>query len=56
MKINALVKKYNNANLVLRIAICIVLGGALGYFIPSQKWISEFGVLFVGALKAVVQI
>ncbi len=56
MKLNALVKKYNSANLVLRIAIAIVVGALLGVFLPSQKWISEFGVLFVGALKAVAPV
>ena len=56
MKLNSLVHKYNSANLVLRIAISIVLGALLGVFLPSQKWISEFGVLFVGALKAVAPV
>jgi serine/threonine transporter len=56
MKLKTLVKKYNSANLVLRIAIAIVLGALLGVFLPSQKWISEFGVLFVGALKAVAPV
>ena len=56
MKLKTLVKKYNNANLVLRIVIAIVLGALLGLFLPSQKWISEFGVLFVGALKAIAPV
>ena len=56
MKLKTLVKKYNNANLILRIAIAIVLGALLGLFLPSQKWISEFGVLFVGALKAIAPV
>jgi serine/threonine transporter len=56
MKLKTLVKKYNNANLVLRIAIAIVLGALLGLFLPSQKWISEFSVLFVGALKAIAPV
>ena len=56
MKLKTLVKKYNNANLVLRIAIALVLGALLGLFLPSQKWISEFGVLFVGALKAIAPV
>ena len=56
MKLNSLVHKYNSANLVLRIAISIVMGALLGVFLPSQKWISEFGVLFVGALKAVAPV
>ena len=56
MKLKTLVKKYNNANLVLRIAIAIVLGALLGLFLPSQKWISEFGVLLVGALKAIAPV
>lgn len=56
MKLKTLIKKYNSANLVLRIAIAIVLGALLGLFLPSQKWISEFGVLFVGALKAIAPV
>ena len=56
MKLKTLVKKYNSANLVLRIAIAIVLGALLGVFLPSQKWIGEFGTLFVGALKAVAPV
>jgi serine/threonine transporter len=56
MKLNSLVHKYNSANLVLRIALSIVVGALLGVFLPSQKWISEFGVLFVGALKAVAPV
>ncbi|WP_407457287.1 serine/threonine transporter SstT [Fibrobacter sp.] len=56
MKLKTLIKKYNSANLVLRIAIAIILGALLGLFFPTQKWISEFGVLFVGALKAVAPV
>ena len=56
MKFKALINKYNSANLVLRIAVAIVLGAVLGIFLPSQKWITEFGVLFVGALKAVAPV
>lgn len=56
MKVSAVINKYNSANLVLRIAISIVVGALLGVFLPSQKWISEFGVLFVGALKAVAPV
>jgi serine/threonine transporter len=56
MKFNTLVHKYNSSNLVLRIAIAIVVGALLGVFLPSQKWITEFGVLFVGALKAVAPV
>ncbi len=56
MKLNAVIKKYNSANLVLRIAIAIVVGAILGALLPSQKWIGEFGVLFVGALKAVAPV
>ena len=33
MKLSVLVNKYNNANLVLRIAIAIVLGALLGMFL-----------------------
>ena len=56
MKLNAIVKKYNSTNLVLRIMIAIVVGALLGFFIPSQRWISEFGELFVNALKGVAPV
>ena len=56
MKFKAAVKKYNSANLVLRIAIAIVVGAVLGFLIPSQKWIGELGILFVNALKAVAPV
>ena len=56
MTLKALIKNYNSANLVLRIAIAIVLGSLLGVILPSQKWIGEFGTLFVSALKAVAPV
>ena len=38
MKLKTLVKKYNNANLVLRIAIAIVLGALLGLLIVNSPF------------------
>ena len=56
MKTKRIVDAYNKVNLVVRITIAIVVGALLGYFLPSQRWISEFGLLFVNALKAVAPV
>jgi len=56
MKLKGVISKYNSTNLVLRIFLAIVLGALLGWLIPSQKWISELGVVFVGALKSVAPV
>ena len=51
-----LVSKYNGIKLNYRIAIAIAIGTLLGIFLPRQKWIGEFGVLFVGAMKGIAPI
>lgn len=51
-----LVSKYNGIKLNYRIAIAIAIGTLLGIFLPGQKWIGEFGVLFVGAMKGIAPI
>ena len=51
-----LVSKYNSIKLNYRIAIAIAIGTLLGIFLPGQKWIGEFGVLFVGAMKGIAPI
>ena len=51
-----LVSNYNGIKLNYRIAIAIAIGTLLGIFLPGQKWIGEFGVLFVGAMKGIAPI
>ncbi len=51
-----IIKRYNNSSLILRIAVGIVVGVALGLLIPGASWLSLFGNLFVGALKAVAPV
>ena len=51
-----LFRKWNSISLILRILGGLILGVILGMLIPGQTWISVFGDLFVGALKAVAPI
>lgn len=52
-----LIRKWNEISLVKRILVGIIIGIILAVTIPdSVKWISIFGSLFVGALKAVAPI
>ncbi len=51
-----LVKAYNSISLVLRIIIGLVIGLVLALLVPQASWISMFGTLFVGALKAIAPI
>ncbi len=52
-----IILKWNQISLVLRIMIGIVVGVLLAVTIPdSVEWVSIFGSLFVGALKAVAPI
>lgn len=53
MKIKNIVKKYNDTNLILRIAIGLVIGIVLGLVIPKVTVIGLLGDIFVGALKAI---
>lgn len=48
--------RWNEISLVKRIVIGIVLGVILAIVVPKATWISIFGTLFVGALKAVAPI
>lgn len=45
--------KYNETSLVLRILCGLVIGAALGIFLPDIGWIGMLGDLFVGSLKAI---
>ena len=48
--------KFNQVSLVKRIVLGIILGLILALVVPNATWISIFGSLFVGALKAVAPI
>ncbi|MBT2689403.1 serine/threonine transporter SstT [Bacillus sp. ISL-47] len=51
------IRKWNQISLVKRILIGIVIGIALALTVPdAAKWVSVFGSLFVGALKAVAPV
>jgi Na+/serine symporter len=51
-----IVKKYGSISLIFRIFIGIVIGVILALTVPKATWISTFGSLFVGALKAIAPI
>ena len=52
-----LLLKFNQVSLVKRILVGLIVGGVLALTIPNAtKWVSIFGTLFVGALKAVAPI
>lgn len=52
----SIIKKWNETSLILRILGGLIVGAILGLLVPGQTWISIFGDLFVGALKAVAPI
>ena len=47
---------YANVPLILRIAIGLVIGVVLGLFVPAASFVSVFGNIFVGALKAIAPV
>ncbi len=47
---------YTKASLVLRIAIGLVIGVCLGLWVPAASFVTIFGDIFVGALKAIAPI
>ena len=51
-----IVSQYNNTSLVLRIVIGLAVGLILALLVPQATWISIFGTLFVGALKAIAPV
>ena len=51
-----LFKKWNDISLILRIAIGLAIGAILGIFLPNLAFVSIFGDVFVGGLKAVAPI
>ena len=46
-------KTYVDSPLILRIAIGLVIGIALGLLVPAASFVTIFGDIFVGALKAI---
>ena len=48
--------RYNRVSLIVRIACGLVIGVILALVFPSASWISEFGTIFVGALKAIAPV
>lgn len=47
---------YNSVSLILRIGIGIVIGAAVGFFLPGATWLNVLGDLFVGALKSIAPV
>lgn len=47
---------YAKSSLVLRIAIGLVIGVCLGMWVPQAEFVTVFGDIFVGALKAIAPI
>ncbi|MBQ2640436.1 MAG: cation:dicarboxylase symporter family transporter, partial [Lachnospiraceae bacterium] len=54
--LKSIAQKYSETSLVLRIAIGIVVGAILAVAVPQASFISIFGDLFVGALKAIAPV
>ena len=48
-----LVAAYAKIPLILKIAVAIVIGALLGVYLPQASFVSVFGNVFVGALKAI---
>ncbi len=47
---------YTKSPLILRIAIGLLLGACLGLWVPAASFVSVFGTIFLGALKAIAPI
>ncbi len=47
---------YTKTPLILRIAIGLIIGVLLGLFAPQATFVSVFGTVFVGALKAIAPV
>lgn len=53
---NKIIKTWSNMSLILRILIGLIIGAVLGFLFPQASWISLFGDIFVGALKAIAPV
>lgn len=51
-----IVKLYTGSPLILRILIGLIIGAVLGVFVPAASFVTVFGDVFVGALKAVAPV
>lgn len=47
---------YTKSPLILRIAIGLVIGAILGLWVPKAEFVTVFGEIFVGALKAIAPV
>ncbi|MBQ8168665.1 cation:dicarboxylase symporter family transporter, partial [bacterium] len=56
MGIKNFIKQYNETNLVVKICMGIILGILIALIMPNLNWVSIFGDLFVGSLKAIAPI
>ncbi len=59
MIFKSVVRKYNETGLIIRIIIGLVIGALLGVALPGAaavSWVSIFGSIFVGALRAIAPI
>ncbi len=54
--LNAVVKKYNQFSLILRILVGMIAGVILALAVPGAGWVGELGNLFVGALKGIAPV
>lgn len=54
--LSAVVKKYNDTSLILRIFIGLIIGAAVGMVAPTWTAFGLFGDVFVGCLKAIAPI
>lgn len=51
-----MLKKYTDAPLIARIVVGLIIGILCGLFVPQAGFLSVFGNIFVGALKAVAPV
>ena len=54
--LKAVVAKYNQTSLILRILIGLAVGSVLALVAPGAGWVGELGSLFVGALKGIAPV
>lgn len=54
--LKAVVSKYNQTSLILRILIGLAVGSVLALVAPGAGWVGELGSLFVGALKGIAPV
>ena len=55
-KLAAILKKWADTSLVLRILIGLIIGAILGLVAPGWTWLGMLGTIFVSALKAIAPV